>query len=99
MTVEMLQAVAEALNVTPTFLIGYDEKIVEPSKYTPDELADIKSRAWNAYKEHSEEVAVSEVFDELRREFAKLSDADKEMLLEMARMLRNRMQDDQPPSK
>lgn len=53
--IEQLQAIAAALGVTPTYLIGYDDKIVNPEQYTPEELAEIKAGAWEAYQQYTEE--------------------------------------------
>lgn len=49
---QTIQRIAHALGVSPTYLIGYDEKIVKPEQYTPEELAEIKAAAWTAYEDH-----------------------------------------------
>ena len=45
----ILQKIATALSISPTYLIGYDQKIVNPQSYTDDELLEIKAGAWQAY--------------------------------------------------
>lgn len=50
--IETLQRIADALGVTPTYLIGYDEKIIKPEQYTPEQLAEFRAGAWEAYQQH-----------------------------------------------
>ena len=52
---DTVQRLASALNVSPTFLIGFDEKIQRPEQLTQDEMNDLKSSAWAMYIEHVEE--------------------------------------------
>ena len=52
---ETVQRLATVLKVSPTYLIGYDEKIADPERYTPEELEEIKAGAWDAYQQYVEE--------------------------------------------
>lgn len=53
---ETIQVLANALDVTPTYLIGYDDGIIKPEQYTQEELAEIKAGAWDAYQTHIREL-------------------------------------------
>lgn len=53
----LLKAIAEALAVTPTYLLGYDQKIVNPKQYSAEELREIKDAAWASYEQYVEETA------------------------------------------
>lgn len=50
--VETIERLAAALGVTPTYLIGYDEKIIRPEQYTPEQLDEFRTGAWEAYQQH-----------------------------------------------
>lgn len=77
---ETLQRIADALGVTPTYLIGYDDKIVKPEQYTPEELAEIKSGAWEAYQQHVEETTSSRAY--LNAAFSKLNTKGQQVAVE-----------------
>ena len=69
---DTLEAIANAIGVTPTYLIGYDEKIVNPEQYSPEQLEEFKTGAWEAYQQHIEETASPRAY--LNAAFSKLND-------------------------
>lgn len=47
---ETVQILADALSVSPSYLIGYDDQVIRPDQYSPDELRKIQSSAWSLYQ-------------------------------------------------
>lgn len=54
-SIDTIEKIAKTLEVSPSYLIGYDEKIVTPNIYTDKELSELKNIAWNFYKQHIKE--------------------------------------------
>ena len=62
---EIIKQLSDTLGVTPTYLTGFDERIVRPEQYTPEELAEIKAGAWKSFRQsatHLELMDDSETF-------------------------------------
>lgn len=68
---ETLQRIATALNVSPTYLIGYDDKIVRPEQYTSVELEEIRSGALESYRQYTESHNLEESPNRKRMNFPK----------------------------
>lgn len=64
---ETVQLLADALGVTPTYLIGYDDKIVRPEQYSQEGLNEIKSGAWAAYQDHIASTTERPILDAFRK--------------------------------
>lgn len=47
-----LEKISSVLGVTPSFLIGYDEKMLKPEIFSNDELFEIKNSVWDLYKQN-----------------------------------------------
>ena len=47
----ILQRIADALEISRTYLIGYDQQIIKPELRSEEELKKIKDGAWQAYQE------------------------------------------------
>lgn len=77
---ETVQGLATVLGVSPTYLIGYDEKIVNPERYTPEELAEMKAGAWDAYQQYVEETTGPR--GRITRALTKLSQEGQEKAVE-----------------
>ena len=83
-----IQALADALGVTPTYLIGFDEKIVNPEQYSHEDLASIKAGAWASYQEH--DINLDDVDIAFYGGYKELSESDKEILRDMVRVMLER---------
>ena len=77
---ETLQRIANALGVTPTYLIGYDDRIVNPEQYTHEELSEIKAAAWEVYQQHIEETTSLRAY--LNAAFSKLNETGQSIAVE-----------------
>lgn len=86
-----VQALAEALGVTPTYLIGYDEKIVNPEQYSVEELSKIKAGAWASYQERDE--ALDDIDIAFYGNYKELSEDDKKTIRDMVMLMRERRKD------
>lgn len=81
--IDQLEAIAEALDIFPSYFIGYDEKI-KNNEMSKEELSEVKEIAWDSYKSHPPVLRdrVIAVFDAMsdrgRLEYAKRGE---EMLL------------------
>lgn len=78
--VHTLERISSILGVNPSYLIGYDDKIVSPDIYSDDELTELKNTAWNLYKRDIEEKDSPEY--KLNYSFSKLNALGKEKALE-----------------
>lgn len=47
-----LEKISSVLGVTPSFLIGFDEKMLKPESFNNDELLEIKNSVWDLYKQN-----------------------------------------------
>lgn len=85
---ETVQALADVLGVTPTYLIGYDDGIVNPERYSREELDEIKAAAFECYRQSTDELDdVDIAFYDGYRE---LSEDDKETIRRMVEVMRER---------
>lgn len=75
---ETVQVLADVLGVAPTYLIGYDDKIVRPEQYSQQELAEIKAGAWAAYQDHAATITERPIIDAFR----KLNDEGQQKAIE-----------------
>lgn len=78
--ISILEKLAAALDVTPSFLIGYEEQIVNPENYTPAALTELNNIAWDLYKQHIEKINSSE--RKLLYFFSQLNNIGQEKALE-----------------
>lgn len=83
--VETIQRIADALGVSASFLIGFDEKIVNPTQYSPEEIKEIQQGAWDAYKSHIEESTGTRA--QLLNNFYKLNDKGQQKAVELIGLL------------
>ena len=87
MTAKMLKSVADALGVSPTFLIGFDDGIIDPGRFADEELIDIKASAWKSYVERDNERETIAAYNDsitgkLNAAFSKLNNRGKSVALE-----------------
>ena len=80
---ETVQTLADALGVTPSYLLGFDDRIQAPDRFSPEELAEIKEELWAAYKDASKET----VERPLLSVFWRLNDKGQQKLIEYAEIL------------
>lgn len=78
--VNTLEKISSILGVTPSYLIGYDEKIGSPDIYSDDELKELKNIAWDLYKQSINEKNSPEY--KLNYSFSQLNSIGKEKALE-----------------
>ena len=78
--VNTLEKISSILGVTPSYLIGYDDKIVSPDIYSDDELKKLKNISWDLYKQSINKKNSPEY--KLNYSFSQLNSIGKEKALE-----------------